>query len=183
MQNTKQLIADAFIALLSSKPLEGIKVHEITEKAGISKATFYRLFSDKYDVMQWIIKSKIEEIVSIAPDMQYWDTWVDSLLQYFFAHKDYYRQLVTYQGQNSFPLFFTAFASELTLKKLCAHNEDISPEDIAFSVSLYTAGCTHMICQWLLGGCKTPIPSLVSSIMESIPMQLVPYIRQQGAAC
>ena len=51
---TKKKIANAFMEVLSRKSFSAIKVKDIVEEAGISHMTFYRNFSDKYDLVAGI---------------------------------------------------------------------------------------------------------------------------------
>ena len=47
-QSTKSKIIDAFLDILSQKPISRITVKDIASVAGISHMTFYRNFPDKY---------------------------------------------------------------------------------------------------------------------------------------
>lgn len=52
--STKRKLADAFCEVLSQKPFAAIKVKDIVDAAGVSHMTFYRSFSDKYDLVERI---------------------------------------------------------------------------------------------------------------------------------
>lgn len=52
-KTTKELLAESFRELASSKPVDAITVQGITAHCGYSPATFYRYFSSKFDVMAW----------------------------------------------------------------------------------------------------------------------------------
>ena len=47
----KECIADSMIRLMEQKPLEKINVEEITALAGVGRATYFRNFSSKADVL------------------------------------------------------------------------------------------------------------------------------------
>ena len=51
---TRNSIFSAFLELRSKKALERITVKELTEKAGISKQTFYLHFKDIYDLADYL---------------------------------------------------------------------------------------------------------------------------------
>jgi len=55
VKRTRQLIFDAFMALFQEKSFQSITVHDITERAGINRATFYAHFLDKYELNETII--------------------------------------------------------------------------------------------------------------------------------
>lgn len=51
--DTKIAICDAFESLTEEMPFDKVPVAKICDQAGISRATFYRVFEDKYDIMKW----------------------------------------------------------------------------------------------------------------------------------
>lgn len=53
MENkTKDIILEAFNSLIEKKAFDKITVQMILDEAGIGRATFYRYFKDKYDMMK-----------------------------------------------------------------------------------------------------------------------------------
>lgn len=63
IQKTRTHIFDAFIELREKYPLEKITVKELTERAQISKQTFYLHYHDVYDLSEQIEQSMIEEML------------------------------------------------------------------------------------------------------------------------
>jgi AcrR family transcriptional regulator len=55
-KRTRSLILQAFGALLAEKGFEGISVQDVTDKAEINRATFYKHFVDKYALLDYTIK-------------------------------------------------------------------------------------------------------------------------------
>lgn len=58
--NTKEKILNAFNALVTRSDFEAITVSQIIRQADISRATFYRYFRDKYDVMNYNYSSLLD---------------------------------------------------------------------------------------------------------------------------
>lgn len=58
--NTKERILEAFNEIASKSDFESITVFQIVEKAHVSRATFYRHFKDKYDVMNYNYSSLLD---------------------------------------------------------------------------------------------------------------------------
>lgn len=56
VRRTRQAIEQAFMELLSTKGFASITVQDITEKAGINRATFYAHFTDKYALLDYAIR-------------------------------------------------------------------------------------------------------------------------------
>ena len=67
IQKTRQNIFQAFIELREKYPLEKITVKELTERAQISKQTFYLHYRDMYDLSERIEQSMIQEMLKELP--------------------------------------------------------------------------------------------------------------------
>ena len=51
VKRTRQLLEQAFIGLLEEKGFQAITVQDITDRAGVNRATFYAHFNDKYALL------------------------------------------------------------------------------------------------------------------------------------
>lgn len=59
---TKTMIRDAFIGLLSQKPLQNITVKELCENAQVSRGTFYLHYLDIYDLLEKVENEMLEDL-------------------------------------------------------------------------------------------------------------------------
>ena len=59
----KQAVFNAMLALLKTNGFDDITVTEIIEKASISRTTFYRMFEDKYDLLDKFTFAMLEKFV------------------------------------------------------------------------------------------------------------------------
>ena len=62
-RKTKRAIKDAFLQLRVKKPLERIRVKELSELAQISKATFYLHYKDIYDLSEQLQNEVVQDIM------------------------------------------------------------------------------------------------------------------------
>jgi len=58
---TRNLILGAFMELLSDKGFQAMTVQDVTEKAGINRATFYDRFTDKYALLDYSINQMFRQ--------------------------------------------------------------------------------------------------------------------------
>ena len=58
---TKKLIINAFIILLDKKEFKLITIKDITDEAAVNRATFYYHFSDKYNLMEEVIRESFRK--------------------------------------------------------------------------------------------------------------------------
>jgi AcrR family transcriptional regulator len=64
VQRTCILLREALLDLLDEKRFEAITVADISERAKVNRATFYRHYQDKYDLVVQIFEGVAEELVS-----------------------------------------------------------------------------------------------------------------------
>ena len=63
VKRTRRLILQSFSELLAEKGFESISVQDVTDKAEINRATFYKHFVDKYKLLDyWISQIFMQEI-------------------------------------------------------------------------------------------------------------------------
>lgn len=60
-RRTRQLLVQAFDALLKEKSFQSITVQDITERATVNRATFYAHFEDKYDLLNYSIRQAFRQ--------------------------------------------------------------------------------------------------------------------------
>lgn len=68
---TRECIYTALLLLMEQKPYEDISITEIANKAGVSRMSYYRLYSSKDDILEqrcheifgkWLMDIKVQEI-------------------------------------------------------------------------------------------------------------------------
>jgi AcrR family transcriptional regulator len=58
VKRTRQLLENAFLEVAAEKGFQAISVQDITEKAGVNRATFYAHFPDKYALLDYSIRQE-----------------------------------------------------------------------------------------------------------------------------
>ena len=65
VKRTRQLIQDAFVALVGEKGFENVTVQHIAERAPVNRATFYSHYHDKYDLLDKSIEEMLEKLTEV----------------------------------------------------------------------------------------------------------------------
>ncbi|WP_243524790.1 TetR/AcrR family transcriptional regulator [Bacillus pseudomycoides] len=65
VKRTRQLIQDAFVALVGEKGFENVTVQHIAECAPVNRATFYSHYHDKYDLLDKSIEEMLVKLTEI----------------------------------------------------------------------------------------------------------------------
>jgi len=58
VKRTRQLLENAFLEVAAERGFQTISVQDITEKAGVNRATFYAHFPDKYALLDYSIRQR-----------------------------------------------------------------------------------------------------------------------------
>lgn len=114
--DAKALMAQALKKLLTQKSLGTISVTDIVNQAKLSRATFYRHFRDKYDLMIWIYRSVIDKIIDENPDPEQSVNILIESCRYLKENYEYFSNVVKYNGQNSFIDFVSSYVSSVTVQ-------------------------------------------------------------------
>ncbi|QBD74844.1 TetR/AcrR family transcriptional regulator [Ktedonosporobacter rubrisoli] len=112
-QRTHKLLQDALVELLEEKHFEHVTVGELTRRAMLNRATFYRHYLDKYDFVEKIFEAAAHALsAAIGPPRvgldsldadQPPDAWV-AFFEHIAEHTALYRALLGKNGSSRFVL-------------------------------------------------------------------------------
>jgi AcrR family transcriptional regulator len=60
---SRQMLEQAFLELFFKVGLEAVTVRDITQRAGVNRATFYAHFEDKYALFTYLIEKRLDELI------------------------------------------------------------------------------------------------------------------------
>lgn len=72
-ENTKTALRQALKDRMKEKPLEKIRIKELTEACGINRQSFYYYYADIYDLIKDILETDIEQAVGQFHSMDNWE--------------------------------------------------------------------------------------------------------------
>lgn len=75
-RRTKRKLAAALKALLEGKPLDRVRVHELTDRCDIHRQTFYYHFEDVYALLAWCAE---EDGGALAAELDRAASWQEAL--------------------------------------------------------------------------------------------------------
>ena len=91
LRRTQKLLREALIELIEERGFDALTIGEITERAMVSRAAFYRNYQDKYDLIEQIFEEAMSVLLN---SMGEWETehppkaWIR-----FFEHIAQYEKL------------------------------------------------------------------------------------------
>lgn len=88
LRRTQKLLREALIELIEERGFEALTVGEITERAMVSRAAFYRNYQDKYDLVEQIFAEAMQALFDILSDPntihspQTWEKFFEHIAEY-----------------------------------------------------------------------------------------------------
>jgi AcrR family transcriptional regulator len=150
VRRTRQMLEKAFNDLIEEKGFQAISVQDITERAGVNRATFYAHFEDKFDLLDYSIRQSFRQEIDkrtlnachFSPDnLRNLVVAVCEFVKNTHSHcsppQGQFEALVETQVKNQI--------YELLLKWLQQMESDIAPESVATAASWAMYGLAH---QW-----------------------------------
>lgn len=144
---TKKALAQALKDLINEKPFSKISISDICDRCHMSRKSFYYHFTDKYDLVNRIFDT---EFLNIAENSQFRNPskFFQSLLNYFYENRKFYRVALSIKGQKSFSEHFRELCSYMFMNSLkeIMEDDEISPFHLNFLSDAFICA----IERWLL---------------------------------
>ena len=165
---TKKHIIDCFNTLSRKYSIDNITVNMIVAEAGVSKSTFYRLFLDKYDVMNYNYKLVLDEIFEKTKFKSWGELFINILT---FVEKDSKRVKNAFlsEGINSYEKFVFDYSfNRMNDKFFEKHGHYLGKNEI-YSAKIVIYGCVNTVRDWLFDGRPISKVELAQQIYRTIP--------------
>lgn len=150
IHSTKTILANAFEELLQIKSFDEITVTDIVKHCGAARSTFYKYFSDKYDIMIWKYENALNEIHLEQTGIRDWREGTRAGVLYLADHRDYFLKITDYKGQNSIHDFLYEYSYKFIYKILCRErNIEALPTMENEALKVYLMGSATYLMGWL----------------------------------
>lgn len=173
---TKMVIKDAFVALLKEKPLNKVTVKEICNLAEINRATFYKYYSDPYDLLN---KMEQEIMLQLQENMK---TGVNNFRDVFIlilmsirADGERYQTLFSENGDNQFPGKIFSLYYEHIAKDASNQFPGLSPTQQEWLYYYVAHGCCGILQRWISDGMKESVEN-VSDFVDKLIANTVKWL-------
>lgn len=178
-RNTKKRIIEAFMELAKTKGIDKISVVEISEKCGITSQTFYNHFSDKYELVLWTYRYRVDSIFEMYKNESI--TWEETLKRYIYGfnkHANFIiNALTNFGGPRSYENIVSKYLSDAMIEMIEFKKGEKMSDYYVFQARLYCHGVIDMIAEWLENGMVMTEDELISLIIDSSPHSLEQYIQ------
>jgi AcrR family transcriptional regulator len=113
VRRTQKLLREALIELIEERGFEALTIGELTERAMVSRAAFYRNYQDKYDLVEQIFEEAMSALLNAVGDLgrehptEIWVTFFEHIAEY----ERLYRALL---GRKGSPWFVRKMRASLS---------------------------------------------------------------------
>ncbi len=144
----KEIFSKTLEQLLKKKELEDISASEIIEQSGLSRSTFYRHFTDKYELANWKYKEMLGRLSRdhTSPDTS--GKNLRSLVDFIYSNRDYFKKVIAYTGQNSFYEYYLSVSVEWAEQIQKKAGRKLTRKDI-YTLRYHSAGIVDILQEWL----------------------------------
>lgn len=135
VRRTHKLLWEALMSLLAEQSFASISVKDICERAMVHRATFYKHYEDKHDLLMRGMRSMHDELVrSINREAPANDVMVyrfKSIFEHIAQHQHFYKLMFCSDGVDSFQTlmrtYLAQFFAERLRKRYVRHPEPAIP--------------------------------------------------------
>lgn len=175
---TKFMIARGMKQLLETKSFTEISVGELSRQCQISRNTFYYHFRDKYDVISWIFYTEITPIIGNFISLDQWGNGLRAMCHYIQENKNFYANVVQFEGQNSLADCLMDFYGDLTQNVILGAGgaELLSPQQIQLISRFYAHGMSGILLDWIKKGMIQSPDSTVDTLEDLLSGELMKQI-------
>lgn len=161
-------LTEALYALLQTRPIDSLSISELVQRAGIGRASFYRHFRDKYDLVCAVHRRVLEGTLLTYFEGRSFRAAVSDTLQVFTRHKRFYRNALTSTDINALGNFIFAqtYAFYGRALEQCGFSMD---KHQARVLRQYCFGSVALLSEWILGDMDEDLEEYMQASICGLP--------------
>jgi AcrR family transcriptional regulator len=167
VRKTQQALSDALVALILEKGYDAITIKEITDRADVAHATFYRHYRDKDELLRRKLEEVVGEIEALTREPMLQDAEGYLIFKHAQENSTLYRILLGSQGTLQVRKWLKERIAANTLrtcKPLFQSNSLIPPEVAAHHIG----GSLLLLIEWWLDQEMPLQPHQMAKIFERL---------------
>lgn len=169
---SKESCFKALSRLLKNRKIDTIYTNEILDEANVSRSQFYRLFKDKYDLLDQLIDYQVSSIYTDVCPLGEWRYRITAFLTMI---KDERTVLSSYRGYDKYrymQTYYDIFARlfELRFKRL--NRKELTGKDKR-TISFFCAGISYVISDWVFRGCLESPDEIAGDFIDNFSERIL----------
>lgn len=169
---TKILILDAADKLVSHVPFNKLTVTQICEEAGISRATFYRCFKDKFAVAQWHVELAWSQGANEIGRTLSWQEGYYITEVAIASRNLFYEGVAKSNDYNAIDNFAPRSRRKVLTETVTDYYKKPLTERLKFQIDATVELEVHLMPKWHYGFYDVPLEEMCAWVAESVPREL-----------
>lgn len=166
-------IVDATQEIARAAPFEAVTVTAICRAAQISRATFYRYFKDKYDIVQWLWNVPGELYLRQCGITLDWYESNLEMMRFTVRYHDLFCAAIkTVEDYNSLLKHGHRRRARYLAEAIQACDPSLLTDDVAFQIEFFVLAESQTFGRWMAQGMPEAPETLVRRIELCVPPQL-----------
>ncbi len=176
-KQAKKILEEALMKLLETTSIDNIDIRELTEKANLSRQTFYYNFKNKQDMLEWIFCKNNEQAQRVFREKYSLEDYFTAVLENILEYKAFYSSVLlneafTIDDVGPFESGIIKTIQETEMLTVSQRMDSKEWEALLF----FAFGAKGMVVYWIKGGMKLSIDKMVSCLLDNMPHLLRKYI-------
>ncbi len=163
-KTTKTLLTRAMLKLVRSQKFSAISIDDICEKAGISRRTFYRYYSDKRALLKDVFVECFFSQIKADENMDPWDI-IQAICEQIYSDKKIFSHSFEVKGQNGFWEEVESILLPYFLRGLPSYGDADRMRDFFTSTDIYRV--LTLMEEWIREGMKISPQEFASALRTS----------------
>ena len=173
----EQALFNALYDLMMTTPIDKISVNDILKKASVSRASFYRRFKDKYDLLNRTYEDLLKKtLFRFREDL----SWRESVYQIYAIIRDNHKFFANAFESNDVNCFRNyLFEQAFTLESETLRSYGVDPKDPYNYYRLigYASGGVNITMKWVQNGADLSLEEIVNLLVEIVPVPFREYFK------
>ena len=151
---TKRAFASSLKKMLAKRPLEKIRVIDITEDCGVNRQTFYYHFKDIYDLLEWVYTNEATKALGGKKTYETWKQGFKQIFQYILNNKEFVLSTFNSVSREYLERYLYNETYYLLLGVVEEKSKDMSvrEKDKSFIADFYKFAFVGLVIDWIRKG-------------------------------
>jgi AcrR family transcriptional regulator len=174
--NIQKAVEDSILDLINQYRLDDITIALVCSHAAVSKTSFYRYYTDKYDLVNKTFDGIMPEgLEQIGRNMS-WSEGLNLIFDALGRQRNFFRQAYISGDFNNLENHTQSFFKKLLVTAVDNQRGDSEDDDISFSIDLYAVSLAHFFKEWVQKGGTDTKENLIAHLRDSSPEILFGYL-------
>ena len=165
-QITRESLEISLMQLLEKKELKKITISELVERAGVSRAAFYRNYSSKEQILEEIFKNTVRGITDKLEEFNF-KTEMYQIWLFLFKEAKKEARVISLAIDYNFEKMLTQAVFDFLEKR----NRNAKKTTNSYMNSFWSSAVVSVLSKWIKDGMKVPAEKIASLGLPLFPQK------------